>query len=91
MQCNAGILGRVLGAPQLGHVAAQAAFKCYLFRNSAMSQRLILRGLQSATLCHTEKAEAPDMYRASFASTAKDEQVSSLLISVIFMLSWLPP
>ena len=76
MPCNAGLLGRVLGAPQLGHVAAEAAFKCHLFRKSAMSQRLILRGLRSATLRHAEKAEAPDMYRASFASSAKDEQVS---------------
>ncbi len=83
MTCDAGLLGRVLGAPRLGHVAAEAAFKCYLFRKSAMSQRLILRGLQSAALCHAEKAEAPDMYQAQFASSAKNKQVSMLLISIL--------
>ena len=77
---------------QLGHVEAEAVFKCYLFRKSAMSQRLILRGLQNATLCHTEKAEAPDTYRASFASTTKDEQVSMLLITLLptSPLPWMP-
>ncbi|CAL5229785.1 g13174 [Coccomyxa viridis] len=79
---KAGLLGRVLGAPQLGHVAAEAVFKCYLFRKSSMSQRLILRGLQSAALCHAERAEAPDMYRASFASSATDEQARLLRYSL---------
>jgi len=84
-------LGRVLGASQLGHASAEAAFKCYLFRKSSMSQRLILRGLHSAMLTHTEKAEAPDMYKASFAKSAKGQQVNNTsfsMHSIFVLLTW---
>ena len=56
-----------------------------------MSQRLILRGLHSAMLTHTEKAEAPDMYKASFAKSAKGQQVNHTSFSMHFvfvLLTW---
>ena len=65
----------MLGSAQLAHASAEARFKCYLFRKSAMSQRLILRGLRSAALSHAEMGEAADTYRASFAATPKDQEV----------------
>lgn len=74
---DAGLLGQVLGSSQLAHASAEAVFKCYLFRRSSMSQRLILRGLHSAALSHAEKADAPDMYKASFAAAKKHQQVTN--------------
>ena len=65
----------MLGSAQLAHASAEARFKCYLFRKSAMSQRLILRGLHSAALSHAEIEEAADTYKASFAAAPKDQQV----------------
>ena len=75
MSSAAGLLGQVLGSAQLAHASAEARFKCYLFRKSAMSQRLILRGLRSAALSHAEMGEAADAYKASFAAAPKDQQV----------------
>ena len=75
---NVGLLGQVLGATQLAHCSAEAAFKCYLFRKSSMSQRLILRGLHSAQLGDAEKVEGPDLYKAAFATSPKDQQVGVL-------------
>ena len=68
-----------MGSSQLAHVAAEARFKCYLFRKSSMSQRLILRGLHNAVLSHAESGEAPDTYKASFAAAPKDQQARTHL------------
>ena len=65
----------MLGSAQLAHASAEARFKCYLFRKSAMSQRLILRGLHSAALSHAEMEEAADTYTAPFAAAPKEQQV----------------
>ena len=42
-------------------------------------------------LTHTEKAEAPDMYKAFFATSAKGQQVNNTAFSMHFffvLLTW---
>ena len=81
---NVGLLGQVLGAAELAHCSAEAAFKCYLFRKSSMTQSLILRGLHSAQLRHAQKAEGPDLYKAAFATSPKDQQVGLLFMHAFY-------